>query len=72
MLEVYFSVYTFSDREKITFSLLKATPHVKDWGETYCDPTSREESEMFGIEPTWEYFMDALKGKYYAVKNYED
>ena len=30
LLEGYFSVHDFSDREKITFSLLKATPHVKD------------------------------------------
>ena len=30
LLEGYFSVHDFSDQEKITFSLLKATPHVKD------------------------------------------
>ena len=30
LLEGYFSVQYFSDREKITFSLLKAAPHVKD------------------------------------------
>ena len=30
LLEGYFSVYNFSDREKITFSLLKVVPHVKD------------------------------------------
>jgi hypothetical protein len=30
LLEGYFSVHDFSDREKIIFSLLKATPHVKD------------------------------------------
>jgi hypothetical protein len=34
-LEGYFSVYNFSDREKITFALLKALPHVKHWWETY-------------------------------------
>jgi hypothetical protein len=31
MLEGYFSVHNFSNREKITFALLKAVPHVKDW-----------------------------------------
>jgi hypothetical protein len=31
MLEGYFLVHNFSDREKINFSLLKAIPHVKDW-----------------------------------------
>ena len=30
LLEGYFSVHDFSDREKIIFTLLKATPHVKD------------------------------------------
>jgi hypothetical protein len=29
-LEGYFSIHNFSDREKITFSLLKVVPHVKD------------------------------------------
>lgn len=31
LLEGYFSFHNFSDREKITFVLLKAVPHVKDW-----------------------------------------
>jgi hypothetical protein len=30
LLEGYFLVHEFSDREKIIFSLLKATPRVKD------------------------------------------
>ena len=30
LLEGYFSVHDFYDRENITFSLLKATPHVMD------------------------------------------
>jgi hypothetical protein len=33
--EGYFSVHNFSDREKITFELLKSLPHVKHWWETY-------------------------------------
>ena len=52
MLEGYFSVYNFSDRENITFSLLKVVPHVKDWWETYCEKTSIQESRMFGAKPT--------------------
>jgi hypothetical protein len=43
MLEGYFSVHNFSDREKITFVLLKALPHVKHWWETYCEKISTEE-----------------------------
>ena len=35
LLEGYFSVHDFSDREKIIFALLKVTPHLKDWWETY-------------------------------------
>ena len=72
MLEVYFSIYNFYDRENITFTLLKAILHVKDWWETYCEQTSREESEMFGIEPTWASFLYALKGQYYPIENYEN
>jgi hypothetical protein len=30
LLKGYFSVHNFSDREKITFTLLKVIPHVKD------------------------------------------
>jgi hypothetical protein len=35
MLEGYFSIHNFFDRENITFSLLKVIPHVKDWWDTY-------------------------------------
>jgi hypothetical protein len=35
LLEGYFSVHNFSEKEKITFALLKALPHVKHWWETY-------------------------------------
>ena len=37
LLDGYFLVYNFSDRENITFTLLKVVPHVKDWWETYCE-----------------------------------
>ena len=30
LIEGYFLVHDFSDREKIIFALLKAAPHVKD------------------------------------------
>ena len=72
MLEGYFLVYNFFDRENITFSLLKVVPHVKDLWETYSEQISTEESEMFVTEPTWAYFVDDLKGKYYLSRNYED
>ena len=34
ILEGYFLVHDLSNREKITFSLLKVAPHIKDWWET--------------------------------------
>jgi hypothetical protein len=35
LLEGYFFLHNFFDSEKITFTLLKALPHVKHWWETY-------------------------------------
>jgi hypothetical protein len=37
ILEGYFSIHNFSNRENITFALLKVVPHVKDWWETYYE-----------------------------------
>jgi hypothetical protein len=72
LLEGYFSVQNFSDRENITFALLKALPHVKHWWETYWEQSSTEESGIYGVEPTWDFFVDAVKEQYYPVDNYED
>jgi hypothetical protein len=62
----------FFDREKITFTLLKALPHVKHWWETYWEKSSTEESGIYGVEPTWDFFVDVVKEQYYPVGNYED
>jgi hypothetical protein len=72
LLEGYFFVHNFSDREKITFTLLKSLPHVKHWWETYWEKSSTEESGIYGVEPTWDFFVDAVKEQYYPVGNYED
>ena len=72
LFEGYFFVYNISNRENITFSLLKAIPHVKYWWETYYEQTSIEKSEMLGTKSTWASSVDALKGQYYLVRNYED
>jgi hypothetical protein len=37
LLEGYFYVHKFSDRENITFYLLKVVPRVKYWWETFCE-----------------------------------
>ena len=72
ILEGYFSVHDFSDREKIIFALLKATPHVKDWWETYCENKYQTEPSLFSAGPTWNSFRDAVKEQYYPVGSYED
>jgi hypothetical protein len=51
LLEGYFSVNNFSDREKITFALLKVIPHVKEWWDTYSEQRSMEEYEIFLVAP---------------------
>ena len=72
LLEGYFLVHNFSDRENITFSLLKVIPHVKDWCDTYFEKRDIDESSIFVISPTWDSFMDSIKEKYYPVRSYED
>jgi len=37
LLEGYFSVHEFLSQEKIASTLLKASPYIKDWWETYCE-----------------------------------
>jgi hypothetical protein len=49
LLEGYFSVHNFSNRENITFALLKAVPHVKDWWETFCEKKETEEPSLFTV-----------------------
>ena len=56
LLEGYFSVNDFFDWEKIIFSLLKATPNVKDWWETYFEKKDEGEPSLFSVVPTWNYF----------------
>jgi hypothetical protein len=71
MLEGYFFVHNFSDRENITFALLKDLPHVKHWWETYWEKSSIEDSRIYGAEPTWDFFVDVVKEQYYPIGNYE-
>jgi Sec7-like guanine-nucleotide exchange factor len=72
MLEGYISIHIFLDRENITFALLKAVPHFKNWWETYCEKNSTKEFGMFEVEHTWKPFMDVVKEQYYLVGNYDD
>jgi hypothetical protein len=72
MIEGYFSVHNFSNSENITFVLLKALPHVRYWWDTYCEKHDGDESIIFGVGPTLETFVDALKEQYYPVRIYDD
>ena len=72
LLEGYFFVHNFSDTENITFSLLKDLPHVKHWQETYWEQISTEDSGIYGVDPTWYFFVDAVKAQYYPIGNYEE
>ena len=56
LLEGYFSVHDFYNRENITFSLLKTATHIKDWWETYCEQKDESEPSRFSAAPTWESF----------------
>ena len=72
VLEGYFSVHNFSNREKITFALLKAVPNVQNWWGTYCEKNSSDKSGMFERNPTWASFIDAIREQYYPVGNFDD
>jgi hypothetical protein len=72
LLEGYFFVHNFLNRENITFLLLKFVPHVKDWWETFCEKKETEEPSLFILTTTWESFRDAIKEQYYLVESYDD
>jgi hypothetical protein len=72
LLQGYFFVLNFSNMENITFALFKDLPHVKHLWENYWEQSSIEEFEIYGVDPTWDFFVDAVKEQYYHVYNYDD
>jgi hypothetical protein len=72
LLEGYFSIHNFYDKEKITFAFLKVFPHVKYWRETFCELKETKGSKLFVVAPTWGSFRDAIKEQYYLVESYDD
>jgi hypothetical protein len=62
LLEGYFFVHNFFDKENITFALLKALPHVKHWWENYWEKISTKESGIYGVEPTWDFLCGCGQG----------
>ena len=71
MLEGYYSIQKNLGIENITFVLLKSLPNVRYWWEGYWERYTTDESTLFGREPTWEPFVDALK-EFYPVEKYDD
>ena len=63
---------TFSTGRRLFFALLKATPHVKNWWETYCEKKDETKPSFFSAVSTWNSFRDAIKEQYYPVGSYED
>jgi hypothetical protein len=72
LLEGYYSVQKKFDSEKITSALHKSLPHVRSWWEGYWERYTADESTLFGREPTWATFVDALKKDFYPIGNYDD
>ena len=72
LLEGYIFVHNFSNKEKITFALLKVIPHVKYWWETFCEKKEIEEPSLFTVIATWDSFRDAIKEQYYPIGSYGD
>jgi hypothetical protein len=72
LLEGYFSFHNFSNKENITFALLKVVPHVKYWWENFCEKKETEETSLFSVTTTWESFRDVIKEQYYPVGSYND
>jgi hypothetical protein len=68
LLEGYFSVHNFSDREKIIFHSSRSPPMLRTQWDTYSEQRATEESAIFVVSPTW----DSIKEQYYHVGSYED
>jgi hypothetical protein len=52
LLERYFFVHNFSNRENIIFSLLKVVPHVRYWWENFSEQKEIEEPSLFIVMVT--------------------
>jgi hypothetical protein len=40
--------------------------------QTYSEKSSIEDSGIYGVKPTWDFFVDEVKEQYYPVGNYDD
>jgi hypothetical protein len=67
-----FYVHKISNRENITFALLKVVPHVKDFLDTYYEQKASEEYSLFAVVPTCVSFRDVIKERYYPIGRHDD
>jgi hypothetical protein len=72
LLEGYFSVHNFFDRENITFCSLRSSPMSNIGGRLSVRKRKQEESTLFVVAPTWGSFRDVIKEQYYPVGSYDD
>jgi hypothetical protein len=71
LLEGYFSVQKFSYIEKITFTLFKVLPHVKDWWKCYWKIHDEDDSKKFRKKTTWVDLVGTLEDELFSVGNYD-
>jgi hypothetical protein len=73
LLEGYYSVQKiFSTVKRSPSRSLNPFPMSELGGKVTGRGTPVDESTLFGREPTWEAFVDALKEEFYPVGNYDD
>jgi Ty3 transposon capsid-like protein len=67
-LEVYFSCYSFSDKEKISFSRLKMDGYALLWWESLCQERFLTKQKQV---VDWEEFKTLVKAQFYPM-GYEE
>lgn len=72
LLEGYFLVNDFSNREKITFGLLKFITLIDDQWKNHYEKRGTKESTLLLVTPSQNSFKDVVKEQYYLVGSYED
>jgi hypothetical protein len=71
LLEGYFSVHNFSTKKRSPSHSLKLSPCQTLVGNLLGAKFHRGVWNIWG-DPTWDFFVDAVKEQYYPVGNYED
>jgi hypothetical protein len=72
LLEGYFSVHNFSTKKRSPSHSLKLSLMSNIGGKLTGSKVPQRSLEYMGSDPTWDFFVDAVKEQYYPVGNYED